>query len=452
MKDLNHNKTNRTKNNIIFRILICVLVLTIGIFGMTSLASLKKPPTQTKNKERALRVEAIQVQPVDAPVVITGYGEVHALKVVSISPVVSGNIVEIHPRLDAGEIIPGGETLFKIDTRNYDAAVKETRAIVEQCKNTIKRLEKQYAIDQQRLHTLQRNRELVEREFDRLRNLYEKNKVGTRSGVEKAEQTLNAATDHVDQLNQALALYPIQIKEALSSLASARARLSVAIVNLDRCTVTADFKARLKSVFIEKGQYVSPGQQALTLADDSTLEIHVPLDTRDARQWLQFAGSRKHNGTAWFTGLEPVICTIRWTEESSHHTWQGTLHRVVRFDQQTRTLSVAVRIASTDAVGNGGQGLPLVEGMFCAVEIPGKTLKKIYRLPSWAVSYKNTVYKIQDSRLKTVPVKVARVEGDTTIVSDGLQSGDLVVSTRLADPLENTLLKVSHMDRQRSSS
>jgi hypothetical protein len=59
---------------------------------------------------------------------------------------------------------------------------------------------------------------------------------------------------------------------------------------------------------------------------------------------------------------------------------------------------------------------------------------------------------VHDSRLKTVPVKVARVEGDTTLVSDGLQSGDLVVSTRLADPMENILLEVTKPDSQGVSS
>jgi len=446
MKDLNHKKAKRPVQNIIFRILACMLILAVGFFGMTSLASLKKPPAAAKNEEHALRVEAIRVQPADAPVVITGKGEVHALKVVPISPAVSGTIVEIHPRLDAGEIIPKGETLFRIDIRDYDAAVREARAAEKKWESTIKRLEKQFAIDRQRLFTLQRNRELAELEFKRLRTLFQKNRVGTRSGVEKTEQAFNAAMDQVDQLDQALALYPIQIKEAQSSLASARARLSVAVVNLDRCTVAADFDARVKSVSIERGQYVAPGQQALTLADDSTLEIHVPLDSRDARQWLQFNDSCQYGGTAWFTGLEPVTCSIRWTEAGDSQTWLGRLHRVVRFDRQTRTLTVAVRIDSADTTENGAKGLPLVEGMFCSVNIPGKTLKNIYRLPRWAVSYQNTVYKIQDCRLKTVPVKVARVEGDTAIVSEGIQPGDLVVSTRLADPLENILLEVTHVD------
>jgi multidrug efflux pump subunit AcrA (membrane-fusion protein) len=103
-------------------------ILAAGIFGMNSLAGMKKSPAAAKDEERALKVEAIRAQPVDSPVVITGYGEVHALKVVPLSPEVSGTIVAIHPRLVAGGIIPMGETLFRIDTRDYDAAVKEARA------------------------------------------------------------------------------------------------------------------------------------------------------------------------------------------------------------------------------------------------------------------------------------------------------------------------------------
>lgn len=452
MLDLNSRRTKGLLRKKLSHILVCILFLAAGIFGMAALADSKKPPAEAKIEERVLQVQAIRAHPVDVPVVITGYGEMRSLRAVAVSPEVSGTIIEVHPRLDVGEIIPRGEALFRIDTRNYEAAMKEARATVMQWENTIKRLEKQYATDQQRLHTLRRNRELAELEFNRLRKLYQKDKVGTRSGVEKAEQAYNVATDQVDQINQALALYPIQIKEVFGSLASAQARLSVAAANLERCTVAAEFDARIKSVSIEQGQFVAPGQQVLTLADDAILEIHVPLDSRDVSQWLQFSGSYKHRGTAWFAGLELVTCSIRWTEASDNHTWRGQLHRVVRFDRHTRTLTVAVRIDSAEAAGNDTQSLPLVEGMFCAVDIPGKTLKNVYRLPNWAVSYKNTVYEIRDSRLKTVPVKVARIEGDTAIVSGGLQPGDLVISTRLVDPLENILLEVTHVDHQGRSS
>nr|WP_320191433.1 biotin/lipoyl-binding protein [uncultured Desulfobacter sp.] len=451
MKNLNHRKNKRDVKNIIFRILACSLILLAGIICMNSLAGMKKTPAAVKNEEHALRVEAIKTYPAaNAPVTITGYGEVHVLKEVPISPEVSGTIKAIHPCLKTGEVIPLGDILFQIDSRNYDAAVNDARAVKMKWEATIKRLEKQLAVDGKRLVTLQRNQQLAKLEYQRLQILFQENSIGTRSNLEKAEHAVNVAKDQVDQLDKALVLCPIQIKEAVGNLASAQARLSAAEANLDRCTVTAKFHARVKSVAIETGQYVVPGRQALVLADDSTLEIHVPLDSRDARKWLQFTGNRNHNGTAWFNGLLPVICTIRWTEADDGCTWQGNLHRVVRFDPQTRTLTVAVRIDSGNAAESRVKGLPLVEGMFCSVEIPGKNLKDIYRLPSWAVSYKNTVYKVENSRLKTVPVKVARIEGDTAIISEGIQPGDLVVSTHLADPLENMLLEITKVNPQRS--
>jgi multidrug efflux pump subunit AcrA (membrane-fusion protein) len=67
------------------------------------------------------------------------------------------------------------------------------------------------------------------------------------------------------------------------------------------------------------------------------------------------------------------------------------------------------------------------------------------------VSFENTVYIANDNRLKTVPIKVARVEGENAYVDDGLNAGDMVIITRLIDPLENALLEIankSHKEKQ----
>ena len=276
--------------------------------------------------------------------------------------------------------------------------------------------------------------------------------MGTRSGVERAEQTYNSAVDQVDQMAQAVTLYPIRIKEAQSSMAAAQARLLLAEANLDRCQVKTAFTGRIKSVNIEKGQYVDPGQPVITLADDATLEIQVPLDTRDARQWLRFDSASTENKTAWFTGLENLPCTIHWTEDKDGHFWQGQLNRVVNFDPKTRTISVAIRVDAKSAFSSNTKKLPLVEGMFVEARIPGRTLEGVYRIPREAVSFENTVFISVDDRLKTVAVQTARVDDKFAYISKGLNPGDTVITTRLIDPMENALLEITDQARKEDQS
>jgi RND family efflux transporter MFP subunit len=433
---------DQQKKQVMRRIVICALILAAGWVGMNGLAGLKKPPAEVKTEERAIQVQTTIARPRDYPVVIAGYGPAKVLTEVTIAPEVAGRVIYTHPSLKTGRIIPRGEVMFRIDPADYEAGRLEADAGVSQWRNVVDRLKKQFAIDTQRLKTLQRSAQLAKSEFERVRRLYKTDHVGSRSGVDQAERAANSASDQADQMAQAVSLYPLQIREAQSSLRSAEARLSLAETNLSRCTVNAPFDARIKSVTLETGQFVSPGQTVLNLADDTVLEIQVPLDSRDARNWLQFESPRgDRHGTAWFADLKAVTCLIRWTEDKSGSGWQGVLNRVVNFDPQTRTLTVAVWISGEAAAARGEARMPLVDGMFCTVEIPGRTLRDVYRLPRQAVSFENKVYLAgTDRRLKTAAVNVARIQGEYVYVDQGLEPGDRVILTRLVDPLENSLL------------
>ena len=432
-----------TAGNVFKRIVICAAILLLGTVGMAALASMRKPPAEAKPTERTLKVAVQRAEARDVAVSITGYGEVHVLNEVSIAPEVSGRVVGVHPRLDEGEAIGAGEILFAVDARNYQAAMDEARSNVAQLESTVARLRQQDALDRQRLVTLVRSRDLARGEFERLRTLFNEHSVGTRSAVDGAERAFNAASDQADQMAQALALYPLQVREAESRLAAAGAGVALARANLARCRVAAPFAGRVKRAAVEIGQFVAPGQAVVTLADDSVLEIQISLDSRDARRWLRFDGPSSDAAVAWFNDLTAESVPIRWTEDSEDHAWYGRLHRVVAFDQQTRTLMVAVRIAAGMAVSQDRARLPLVEGMFCQVEIPGRTLKGVVTLPRWAVSMQGTAYVAREGRLKTVPVDVVRAEGDRVYVAGGLTPGDLVITTRLVDPLENSLLEIT---------
>jgi RND family efflux transporter MFP subunit len=436
-----HTNKGQTRRHFKIRIAVCVLILVTGIGGFLFLAGLKKPPAQVNNGERPLKVKVLPVKAQTEPVTVTGYGEARALNVVALSAQVNGQVVEVHPRLEVGEVIEAGELLLRIDSRDYKAAVTQSRAEVSQWNSVVQRLQKQSTMDGKRLKTLERNRELARIEFERVQTLFQTHNVGTRSGMDQAEQTYNANVDLADQMAQTVALYPIRIKEARSSLLAAQARLKQALANLERCEVRAPFTGRLTQANVEQGQFVARATLFAAMSDDTMLEIQVSLDSRDVRKWLRFSEVRGSKAGAWFGQPEAVECRIRWTEDKEGRVWRGILHRVVAFDQKTRTITAAIRIKA-DAAGSKNGALPLVAGMFCIVEIPGRDLPSAYRIPREAVSYSNTVFMAQGDRLKTRSVKVARMDGDHAFITHGLSDGDRVIVTRLVDPLENSLLEI----------
>jgi len=430
-----------------FRVLVCAAVLLIGISTMYILVNLEKPPSKAIPKEVSLHVTTLYAKPENVTVTISGYGEVKVLKVVDISPEVSGKIINIHPRLEPGEIISKGETLFEIDMKDYQSVYRVAKANVLLLNNSILRLNKKHRFDYELLKTLTRNQELAKDDYYRLRKLFDEHQVGTRSNVEKAEQAWNMAMHRAQQLAHSVELYPVKIKEEQNRLDSAKAKLSIAKTNLSRCKMTAPFTARIKNVSLETDQFVFQGNPVITIADDSIIEIHVPIDSLDAKKWLRFSNEQGQKQSTWFRNLEKVPCQITWTEDTKDDAMAGVLHRIVKFDSQTRTLTVAIRIDNTDRF-NYQPGLPMVEGMFCRISIPGRTLPNVFKLPRHSVSFEKTVYLSFRNRLKTIPVTVAKLQDEYALISGGINSGDMIITTRLVNPLENSLLVTTGSDDQ----
>jgi len=425
-------------------VLLVVTILSGGFAGRFLLGLLREPPRQVEIKEMALRVEALKAAVEDAVVVITGYSTAMPLGQVTIMPKVAGEIVEKHPQLKEGEVLPAGAVMFKIDPTDYVNTKTQAQAQVSQLENTLALLNERFKIDQGRRDTFQRTRDIASEEYERDKALYEKDDIGTESMVNLSEVNYNQAKDALEQLEQALKLYPFKIKEAESGLSAAKAQLLLAETSLERCEVKAPFTGRVKVCNVEIGQVVAPGAPVVMLADDSALEMSVPLDGRDAQLWLPFQEAQPSDGT-WFAGLQQVECRVFWTEDTGNHSWPATLQRVEKYDPMTRTLTVAVRVDGKQAA-LANPGLPLVDGMFCRIDIPGKPMQGVYRVPRWAVSYDGEVYVAEDNRLKKRKVEVVRTQGEDTFIRGGVSEGDTVIVTRLVNPLPGSLLDISFTD------
>lgn len=430
------------------------LIIAVAVVASLGLASRRKPPVQAEIAERAIRVDVLSVRHEDVPVWVSGYGEARARDEVTLSPEVSGRVESVHPRLEVGEVIPAGEPLFSIDSRDYRARVAEAQANAEQWTATIDRLQKQFATDRERLPTYASTRDLAKRDYERALSLFKEQNIESESFVGDREAEYNQAQDAYNQFAQTIELYPLRIEEAKSSLAAAQAALERAQADLGRTVITAAFDARLKEVDVEPGEWIAPGSRVLTLADDSTLQIAVPLNSQDVSNWIQFESQSADQERAWFHDVLHVPVEVAWSEGLSTNVWQGELDRVVRYDEETRTVTVMVNVSGAEARTPRAGSLPLVEGMFCRVRIPGKIATSVVRLPAESVGFDadasgmRTVYVAAPDkettavRLATREVKESHVDGQFVYVSEGLTDGDQVIVTRLVNPLERTLLNV----------
>jgi len=429
----------------VVRFVLALLFIAIGIGGYHTLSNMKRPPAEIGAGEIALPVRGQLLQADEIQVTLQGYGTARSRNRVPVSPEVGGRVVAIYDRLEDGEIIPRDTVLFEIDPRNYALRVETSKAEIVRQKAEITRIEQQLHNDSRRLELSRRARDLAAAEFQRASKLFLENEVGSQSGVELAERTLTQAEDQVVALENALALYPLQIAEIQAALRSAEVALDTAALDLERTVVTAAFDARLEDVALEKGQVVTPGQRVLTLVDDAVLEIPVPLDSREMSRWFPFAGDYGGGGgRGWFASFEAEIpVTVAWTEHPDTYRWTGRLWRVERFNP---TASTAIVVAEVRAHQSASVNPPIVEGMFCSVEIPGRQARNVFRIPVEALSHQQTVFLAVEKRLRSIPVQVVHRNDRNAFIRGDLQDGDVLVTTKLASPLENSLLVVTLTD------
>ncbi len=242
-------------------------------------------------------------------------------------------------------------------------------------------------------------------------------------------------------MEEAIKIHPHILAEFNYEHAEITAELEAVLRDVAKCEIRSPISGRVKEAKVEVGKYVEAGQTLAVLADDTVLEVEVALGGQDIRQWLPFEERTEQMAGGWFSGLRKVDCKMRWVEDP-HVYWSGQLHRAVRYDPKTLTLVLAVRIDTAEDAHISGISTPLAEGMFCRVDIPGKTLRNVIRLPRLAVNSDQTVCIARDNHLRTIPVQILWERGNHVYIGKGLNNGDRVIVSRLVNPIEHTKLEI----------
>ena len=326
-------------------ILVPALICLAGVGVAAVFVATRPHAGRTAHEERGVPVRATPVEPSTQPVRVRAHGTVVAAQKVTLQPELNGRIVWMSDDLVPGGRVHAGDTLIRIDPRDYRAQVEQSRAQVEQSRLGI-------AEEQSRAVIAEREWELLRRQHG-----------GSESGRE-------------------LALREPHLRTAEAQLRAARSSMRQARTNLSRTTLDAPFDAFVESENADLGQLVGPTSQLATLVgtDRFWVQVSIPMERL---AWIQVPGV---NGEDRLARPRPA----RGRRGRRRLCVQGRVVRLLGdLDPVGRMARVLVAIddplglhRDTAAAPGDPSSLPILLGAFVRVEIEAGELSDVYRDPA----------------------------------------------------------------------
>lgn len=311
-----------TKNTSFFirhkRVCILLLVLLSGVIACVGLFTVASDTVQLNPEvDTRPKVSARTISPIDYQTTLRLSGVFKPAEQTDIAFELSGKVASLHPNFVVGGIVKQGDLLATLDPFDYKTQVLEKQA--------------SFALAQAHL-----SEELAKAE------------------VAKKEWANRA---HIP----ALALREPQVASARAQLKAAKASLSLAEKNLSRTQYFAPYDALIAARSIGLGQVISKGEMLGQIVNLSYGEIHIPI-----------AGFEQP--------FIPALPANNVQVHSDNVQRQGILTRHTgQFNDVTRMAYYIVKVDDPYALNS--QEAPLYFGQFLAVNIPGKILKNVIKVP-----------------------------------------------------------------------
>ncbi|MDC9512693.1 efflux RND transporter periplasmic adaptor subunit [Pseudoalteromonas sp. CST5] len=345
-----------------------VAIVCIGLaisYNGQKMAQQANGPKPEPAKSVAPNVSVINAVPSTYQAYVSGHGEAKAHWALSLKAQVKGEITNMSEQFATGNVVKKGQVLAQIDNTEYLQAVASAKATLADAKLA---LQEEQDLGNQ-----------AKREWQR-------------SGVTQAPSS-------------PLVFRTLQLEAAQATADNAQYALQTAQRDEKNTHISAPFDAVILSRDVDLGTYVSIGDTLATLNSTDKVEISVPLSLS---QWQNLASDKSG---------EVILSDV-----TTQNQWQGYIARFEQhLDDNSRQRSVVVALDKPFE-----QATPLLPGTFLAVQIAGKALNNVIKLPAsavsqegliWYVNEQNTLMSIQAQKLfeRGDYVYISPIEGHTNL-------------------------------------
>lgn len=194
-----------------------------------------------------------------------------------------------------------------------------------------------------------------------------------------------------------------QLAQSQAAIKIAKARIVQAELDLSRTDFSLPFSGHVLRNSAAVGQLITPGNPFATAISAQSLEAEFPVTRRDLDQ------------------LEPVIGRTVFSTYRGQR-YEGEVERVsATLDTRSRVATLYVAFEDTS---------PFEPGAFLEATIEGPTVDNVYVLPDNTIQGENTVWIVQDDRLKMVMIEILAMR-DSGFVVEAFPVGEGIVVGRL---------------------
>ena len=205
------------------------------------------------------------------------------------------------------------------------------------------------------------------------------------------------------------------IGEGELNIEAARQRIVKAEQDLAYTEIKAPFNAVIDKQLVEFGQFISIGHTVARLLSSDTAQVMLPVTPAEAGFLESSVDAR-------------VVLSAQIGEAEEQ--WQAKLARIeARVDQASRVIPVIVEVESPYDTSVHPHRLPL--GLFITAILPGQPVSSAARLPSSVLHPDDSVFVVVGGVLHRKRVNVIHRAEGFVVINEGLEAGDLVVTTRL---------------------
>lgn len=383
----------------------------------------------------------------------TGYGTVQPGRVWEAIAQVSGKIIDQHPQLEKGRLIPAEAVILRIDPIDYELAIARSEANLQSARAKLTEFEVKAANTHATLAIEQRALRLVEEDLTRQQALLKRGNT-SQALVDQAETAFLTQRQRVQEVENQLRLLPAERRVLEASMAQNQAQLKEARLNLERTMIQMPFAARLAEVNVEPTEFVNIGEVLVVADSIDVAEVvaqfpigrisllvraDIDLSSLSAGELAELPGS---------LGLE---ATVRLRPDGVTASWAGRFERLSeRIDPQMRTVGMIVAVAEPYRQAIPGKRPPLVKNMFVEVEWHGRPRPDIMVMPRTALHRNRegapVLYLVNPSgRLEIRQVTRGPVQRDLVVIEAGLTLGERVIVSDLIPAIAGMKLE-AHAD------